>query len=392
MATYVPFIPYIEGTRRSAISPTSVVQPTGYGVGTAALNEDQVLRDLLARMQSFTSGSVTDIAGADTFVPPTDAGNGIGGEISGPTSTGGPQLDPSVLTGIATVAGPVAQITGNEKLGLLANMTGLAGGIANADPATAALSMTKNFANLAGANPFVTSIIGALIGAARDPVDYTPQDIAGKILDIALSATPLNLISSILTGKTIGGQLKGALTPVETAVPGGSVSDLLAEQANQLAKETNSDPLDALMSITNSFNTGPTEALSPGMQMTDLAASMIGMPADPGIAAIAMDPSVQGVISASDILSAQDAVNAEPPASVDLSEYGPSLADMLAMQEAFNAETSATMDSVGSSSTSGLDLTSIDAGIAAFGMDTGDGEGEGDGGGGMGGMDGNSVW
>lgn len=379
MATYAPSSPYIEGTRRSAVSPVGSIQPAGYGVGTAALNEDQVLRDLLAQLQSFTNSTAPAAAVDPAYTPAELMG---GGEMTQADNTGGPQINPDVLSGFSMLAGPVSQLTNNEQLALLGNVSGLAGGLANAAPIPAALAMTQNFANLAGANPLVTGTLGGLLGAALDPVPLTNQDIGGKILDIALSKTPLNIISSLLTGKTIGQQMKGAMTPVETAVPGGSISDLLAEQANQLGKEANADPLDALMSITNSFGTGPIETPSSGMQMIDLAASMIGMPGDPGIAAIAMDPSVQAA-----------AQTAPVTASVGgLSEFGPSLSDILAAQDAFNAEAPVTMDSAGSS----VDLTSIEPGIAGFGMDVAvsdtDADADAAADSGMGDTDGASVW
>lgn len=353
------YTPYMEGARRAGEDFfTGPGLPTAMGTGTAALTEDQILRDLLAQLQAFSNSTVTDVAGLEGTIDPNAliGGGGIGGEASGPTDDGsGPRLNPEVLSSAATVLGPLAQLTNSEPLGLIANMTGMAGNLAMADPTSAALAMTQNFANLAGANPIVTSTIGALINAARDPVDYTNQDIAGKLIDIALSPTPFNVISNIITGKTIGQQFKAANTPVEEALPGGNVSELLAEQANQLAKETNSDPLDALMAITNSFNTGPQAEASPNMQMMDLAASMIGMKADPETAAVAGD----------------------------LTQYGPSLADILAAQDAFAAEAAAQAEAPAAESTSstsavpGLDLTSIDAGLAAFGMDTGGASGDG---------------
>lgn len=291
-------LPYIQGTRRTSpqIMGDAVMPGESAGAGTAALIDDPELNRLLTLLQSFyTPGPMDAVADAVIQNANEMAGPGTSPDSALSSTPASPnQLNPEIFSTASTVLGPLAQLTNSEELGMMANMSNLAGRLANADPTTALTTMGMNFANLAGANPIVTSGINAIIGAARDPVDYTPQDIAGKILDIALSATPLNFISNVLTGKTIGGQLKGALTPVTEAVPGGNVSDLLAQQANTMAKETATDPLDALMSITNAFGTAPAaqETSTPGMQLADLASSMIGMKADPETAAVAFDTAV----------------------------------------------------------------------------------------------------
>jgi len=79
----------------------------------------------------------------------------------------------------------------------------------------------------------------------------TIADIIGKGVDL-LTPIPLQLGSMMLTGKTVGSQMKGALTPVSTATP-------ISSQAFGLAEQIGITPAEAQSLINSSVGLAMTE-------------------------------------------------------------------------------------------------------------------------------------
>ena len=79
----------------------------------------------------------------------------------------------------------------------------------------------------------------------------TIADIIGKGVDL-LTPIPLQLGSMMLTGKTVGSQMKGALTPVSTATP-------ISSQAFGLAEQLGVTPAEAQSLINSSVGLAMTE-------------------------------------------------------------------------------------------------------------------------------------
>lgn len=213
------------------------------------------------------------------------------------------------------------------------------------------MQLAQTGANLAGANPTVTSGIANILGMILDPVPPTPGDMAGKAVNLAIGLTPLgpfNTIMNLLTGKTIGTVVKGAMTPVNEV----NVTEAIVQQANQQAQAQGKDPMDVLMTLTGAFGTAapppPTPAAPsdistpPPSQLAELAISMIGMP----------EP---------DVLGAPSSINT-PPAT-QMAELAESLTGM--------PEPSTPSAPSAPATEIGLDLSSISSGIAGFGMDVG---------------------
>ena len=79
----------------------------------------------------------------------------------------------------------------------------------------------------------------------------TIADVIGKGVDL-LAPMPLQLGSMMLTGKTVGSQMKGALTPVSTATP-------ISSQAFGLAEQLGVTPAEAQSLINSSVGLAMTE-------------------------------------------------------------------------------------------------------------------------------------
>lgn len=238
-------------------SGNAAFDPSG-GVGTAAIGESDALRSLIAAMlQGFTPGpgrqmsSGVDLGGSDF-------GTGVSGaDVAGgsdmPVNPIAAQQTLNQLSKAGQALGMISSVTGNADLGGFLNTAGqLAGAVAGAynDPVREALETQFNrdlemsglegnidygrygydpslvaasniapiFANVAGANPILGGIAREGLMMAADPVPSTPADLVKSGVD-ALVPGILNGVIKVLTGNTIGEQMKGALTPVETAVP-----------------------------------------------------------------------------------------------------------------------------------------------------------------------------
>lgn len=253
------------GGNRAYYTPSFFGNVTGFdpsgGVGTAAIGEADALRALISAMlQGFTPGPAgsgmgasMDTGGSD-FTPP-------GGEVAAGGS-GSIIQDRETLNSIAGLnqsLGMAAGIPGLESLGGISEVLGslspvlsaalagtadaerqerseisqraweaLGGGLdispidygsTGVNPSGAALAaFAPGALALAGVNPIVGGLIGQGIRTAADPVPPTPQDVAGRVVD-AIVPSIINSLISAATGSTVGQNIKGALTPVETAVP-----------------------------------------------------------------------------------------------------------------------------------------------------------------------------
>lgn len=99
----------------------------------------------------------------------------------------------------------------------------------------------------------------------------TIADIIGKGVDL-LTPIPLQLGSMMLTGKTVGSQMKGALTPVSTATPISSQAFGLAEQLGVTPAEAQS--LIATLGLEGVPVTGPAVSAAPAT--TDIGVTSVG--------------------------------------------------------------------------------------------------------------------
>jgi hypothetical protein len=240
-------------------SGNAAFDPSG-GVGTAAIGEADALRALISAMlQGFTPDPGNQMSGGvDLGTGGSDFGSGV---VGGDTA-GGSEMPVDPITGQQTLntiskagqaLGMISGMTGNPDLGNFLNTAGqLSGAVAGAynDPVRQALQDQFNedlemaglegnidygsygynpagvaaanvapiFANVAGLSPILGGLAREGIMLAADPVTSTPADLAKSGVD-ALVPGILNGIVRALAGNTIGEQIKGALTPVETAVP-----------------------------------------------------------------------------------------------------------------------------------------------------------------------------
>lgn len=350
MATAAPG--YLQGARRTFGPPSLAVGPVGGG--TAALTDDAQLRQLMALLQQFyaaqamqglPAGQAQEQEIINDNVAPGQEGPAVG------INPGQGAINPETLAILGQIFGAGGQIFGNPNLSELGGFMGLGGNLAQSSPQGALVQLAQTGANLAGANPTVTSGIANILGMILDPVPPTPGDMAGKAVNLAIGLTPLgpfNTIMNLLTGKTIGTVVKGAMTPVNEV----NVTEAIVQQANQQAQAQGKDPMDVLMTLTGAFGTAapppPTPAAPsdistpPPSQLAELAISMIGMP----------EP---------DVLGAPSSINT-PPAT-QMAELAESLTGM--------PEPSTPSAPSAPATEIGLDLSSISSGIAGFGMDVG---------------------
>lgn len=101
----------------------------------------------------------------------------------------------------------------------------------------------------------------------------TIADIIGKGVDL-LTPIPLQLGSMMLTGKTVGSQMKGALTPVSTATPISSQAFGLAEQLGVTPAEAQS--LIATLGLEGVPVTGPAVSAAPAEMAPEAGMGGIG--------------------------------------------------------------------------------------------------------------------
>jgi hypothetical protein len=99
----------------------------------------------------------------------------------------------------------------------------------------------------------------------------TIADVIGKGVDL-LAPMPLQLGSMMLTGKTMGSQMKGALTPVSTATPISSQAFGLAEQLGVTPAEAQS--LIATLGLEGVPVTGPAVSAAPAT--ADIGVTSVG--------------------------------------------------------------------------------------------------------------------
>ena len=344
MATAAPG--YMQGARRTFGPPSLVTAPIG--AGTAALTDDAQLRQLMALLQQFYVAQA--MQGLPAGQAPEDMIGGANDLIQqGPgmdISPGQGGINPETLSLLGTIFGAGGQIAGNEGLGALGSIMGLGGNLAQTTPEGALVNLGGVAANLAGANPAVTGGVTSVLGMMMDPVPPTTGDIAGKAANLAISLSPLgpiNTIMNLLTGKTVGTMVKGAMTPVADV----DTTEAIVQQANQQAAAQGKDPMDVLMSLTNAFGTAPPPPVTPAApsdittpppsQMAELAISLIGMPppaVEPGApSGLSTSPNAQMAALAESLSGMPAPVPAAPAADI------------------------------------GLDLSSISSGIAGLGMD-----------------------
>lgn len=311
-------------------SGNAAFDPSG-GVGTAAIGEAGVLRDLISAMlQGFTPGPGRQMSGG-VDLGGSDFGSGaIGGDagaIGGSDTPVNPiaaQQTLNTLSKAGQTLGLISGMTGNPDLGNFLNTAGqLSGAVAGAynDPVREALETQFNrdlemsglegnidygrygydpslvaasniapiIANVAGANPILGGLAREGLMMAADPVPSTPADLVKSGVD-ALVPGILNGVIKALTGNTIGEQMKGALTPVDESI---------ARTPEEIAEEE-MDVFDAIAGITR-------EAASENP--TPVGVEQIQAEEDIGALqeAIAQDVSMQGtVVNESPFANVQD--------------------------------------------------------------------------------------
>jgi hypothetical protein len=264
MATAFNIDPRMVGARRTFI-PTDY-SPTAQ-LGTAALADSDVLAQLIAGLQSFYNPSsagggqgepsIMDVLNQSQAQGQAGVGDGVQDNPGGMTvAPGTATVDPGLVSTLGNIMSAAGTLSNSPTTASAGSLLGLAGPLSQQGPADAVQTFGTIGAGIAGANPIAVGGINALIDMMQDPVPATPADIAGKLTNIALSATPLGIVNSIagmLFGKNAGNVVKGALTPVSDI----SISDALAKQANQEAEAKNIDPLEALLSLNQAFGTAP---------------------------------------------------------------------------------------------------------------------------------------
>lgn len=362
MATAAPG--YLQGARRTFGPPSLAVGPVGGG--TAALTDDAQLRQLMALLQQFYTAQA--MQGLPAGQAPEDM-MGTADDLSqqGPgmdISPGQGGISPETLSILGQIFGAGGQVVGSEDLSALGSIMGLGGNLAQSSPEGAMIGLAQTGANLAGANPVVTSGIANVLGMILDPVPPTAGDIAGKAANMAIGLTPIgpiNTIMNLLTGKTIGTIVKGAMTPVNTV----DTTEAIVQQANQQAEVQGKDPMDVLMELTNAFGTAPPPPVTPAApsdistpppsQLAELAISMIDMPAPPTELGAPAGLSTPVDVAMSQL--AESMANMPAPAPVAPTPAAP--------VEAVPVAPSAPSGDIG------LDISSISSGIAGLGMDIG---------------------
>lgn len=327
MATAAPG--YLQGARKTFGPPSLAVGPVGGG--TTALTDDAQLRELMATLQQFYAAQAMQGLPAgqatENMMGTVDNLSQQGPEVAISPGQGG--INPETLAILGQIFGAGGQVFGDQDISALGNIMGLGGNLAQSSPGGAMIGLAGVGANLAGANPVVTSGIANVLGMMMDPVPPTAGDIAGKAANMAIGLTPLgpiNTIMNLLTGKTVGTLVKGAMTPVETINP----TDAIVQQANQQAEAQGKDPMDVLMTLTNAFGTAP--------------------------------PTVSGMTPESDI------------STLGLDAFGPNLmfGAPAGTEASLSQGSSPSMDmSGGSADIAGLDLSSIPNTISALGTDVG---------------------
>lgn len=265
MATAAPG--YMTGSRRT-YNPIVGGGGGNFAGGTAALNDSEVLARLIANLRNFYSAqpgmgnqqpSIVDVlnqsAGADL------GQQGPGGEMSAP-APGVDTLDPQTLSLLGSIFGAGGMLAQNSGAAALGNIMSTGGALAQQNPLDALQTLGSVGAGMAGANPGVIGAVNTGINILQDPVPMTSGDIAGKALNVALGFTPIGTVNSLmsaLTGKSLGDVVKGAMTPVENAMPN-MVPGVNPSAAVQMGTPAQPDT-------------------PPSIALTDLALSMLDMPA-----------------------------------------------------------------------------------------------------------------
>jgi hypothetical protein len=238
--------------------------------GTPALGDSAVLADLITNLQNFyaaqpSMGGPQNAGPSIIDVLNQSVGNdlsqqGPGGEMSAP-APGTPTISPAALAALGSILGAGGTVMNNEAASGIGGMMSIAGNMAQQNPLDALQGMASVGASLAGANPGVVAGANTVINMLQDPVPPTAGDLAGKALNIALSLSPIgpvNTIMGLLTGKTLGDVAKGAMTPVENAIPN-MVPGVNPSAAVQMGTPAQPDT-------------------PPGIALTDLALSMLNAP------------------------------------------------------------------------------------------------------------------
>jgi hypothetical protein len=244
------------GQNRAYYIPNLMGGNMAPAAGTPALGESGVLRDIIANLLA----NFNPAMGAQRFPMSMDAGGssisdtvpdagGAGGEIS---------VDPvqafttmSQLAGLAQTGGQIAQLTQNPTLATVAGILGPVAGAGGAfygdaardaitnqtnqdleaaglegnydlgrrgyDPSLAAAANIAPLMGTLGGAPLIGNILGLGLMEAADPVPSTRGDIARSVVDL-VTPSLLNTAVQMLTGSTIGTNIKGAMTPVQESI------------------------------------------------------------------------------------------------------------------------------------------------------------------------------
>lgn len=381
-------------------SGNAAFDPSG-GVGTAAIGEADALRSLISAMlQGFTPGPAgsgmgasMDTGGSD-FTPP-------GGEVAAGGS-GSIIQDRETLNSIAGLnqsLGMAAGIPGLESLGGISEALGslspvlsaalagtadaerqerseisqraweaLGGGLdispidygsTGVNPSGAALAaFVPGAAALAGVNPIIGGLIGQGIRTAADPVPPTNQDIIGRLVDAVVPGI-VNAGIQLGTGSTLGQNIKGSLTPVETAVPvedrstypGEAPAGKTPEQAlaEMLAEGVNVNMLDAgIPQVSDTIEPMSTQLEASGSSQSVSVESPVGTVSDtdffsanpeittPTLAAIAemMGPSMEELEAGR---AAEETAQAAAPVDMSVPESSGASMEPSVVQSIFDA-------------------------------------------------------
>jgi hypothetical protein len=244
------------GQNRAYYIPNLMGGNAGPAAGTPALGESGVLRDLIAGLLA----NFNPAMGAQRFPMSMDAGgDSISDMVPGAGGAGGEiPVDPvqalttmSKLAGLAQTGGQIAQLTQDPTLATVAGILGPVAGAGGAfygdaardaitnqtnqeleaaglegnydlgrrgyDPSLAAAANIAPLMGALGGAPLIGNILGLGLMEAADPVPSTRGDIARSVVDL-VTPSLLNTAVQMLTGSTIGTNIKGAMTPVQESI------------------------------------------------------------------------------------------------------------------------------------------------------------------------------
>jgi hypothetical protein len=229
---------------------------------SSALYDDQVTRDLLDAMlsatqpagvgQSQSSVNLGESLGSGTYIDTVFAGGdggGPGGDGSAP-STGSVSEGLSGMSAFGQGMSALGMIGQDPVMAQFGNVMGQATAVAAAanqamsgNLGQAAFSLAPMVASFLGVNPVAASVAANAVNPSVSPAQSVTTAAKGMLGVVS----PIALLTLTLAEKM------GIVSPTNAVA---------TAMANNVAEQQNIDPLDALMTVTNAFNTVPANSLS----------------------------------------------------------------------------------------------------------------------------------